>query len=132
MHPTYVASNETKPEGGCMVYTERAPRWQQFHVAPATQQIKHTVSHFGGCSNKCTIVKLQSRATTAQCVCSESENSALLKNMLQDYYFKCFRCSVAYIVGRFLESFFVSRPRDRPHRTMILHLSPSLSVNVVT
>ena len=23
---------------GCMVYTERALRWQQFHVTPATQQ----------------------------------------------------------------------------------------------
>ena len=27
-----------------MVYTELAPRWQQFHVAPAMPALKHTTS----------------------------------------------------------------------------------------
>ena len=31
-------------EHGCMVYTELAPRWQQFHVAPATPALKYTTS----------------------------------------------------------------------------------------
>ena len=29
---------------GCMVYTEFAPRRQQFHVAPAMSALKHTAS----------------------------------------------------------------------------------------
>ena len=29
---------------GCMVYTELAPRWQQFHVAPAMPALKYTAS----------------------------------------------------------------------------------------
>ena len=36
MHPTYVAWNEVKMlVHSCIVYTERAPRRQQFHMAPA-------------------------------------------------------------------------------------------------
>ena len=29
---------------GCMVYTELAPRWLQFHVAPAMPALKYTTS----------------------------------------------------------------------------------------
>ena len=29
---------------GCMVYTELAPRWLQFHVAPAMTALKYTTS----------------------------------------------------------------------------------------
>ena len=29
-------------EHGCMVYTELAPRWLQFHVAPAMPALKYT------------------------------------------------------------------------------------------
>ena len=29
---------------GCMVYTELAPRWLQFHVAPAMPVLKYTTS----------------------------------------------------------------------------------------
>ena len=29
---------------GCMVYTEPAPRWLQFHVAPAMPALKYTTS----------------------------------------------------------------------------------------
>ena len=29
---------------GCMVYTELAPRWQEFHVAPAMPALKYTTS----------------------------------------------------------------------------------------
>ena len=29
---------------GCMVYTELAPRWQQFHVAPAMPALEYTTS----------------------------------------------------------------------------------------
>ena len=40
MHPTYAASNKLhcKLVHGCMVYTEPAPRRQQFHVAPANKK----------------------------------------------------------------------------------------------
>ena len=31
-------------EHGCMVYTELAPRQQQFHVAPAMPELKNTTS----------------------------------------------------------------------------------------
>ena len=31
-------------EDGCMVYTELAPRRQQFHVAPAMPALKYTTS----------------------------------------------------------------------------------------
>ena len=31
-------------EHGCMVYTELAPRQQQFHVAPAMSALKYTTS----------------------------------------------------------------------------------------
>ena len=31
-------------EYGCMVYTELAPRWQQFHVAPAMPALEYTTS----------------------------------------------------------------------------------------
>ena len=31
-------------EHGCMVYTEHAPRRQQFHVAPAKPVLKYTTS----------------------------------------------------------------------------------------
>ena len=34
------------------------------------------------------------------------------------YYFRCFGCSAACVVGRLLESMFVSRVMDTPHRTM--------------
>ena len=37
-------------EHGCMVYTELAPRRQQFHVAPAMPALE--VHHFGGYSKK--------------------------------------------------------------------------------
>ena len=29
---------------GCMVYTELAPKWLQFHVAPAMPALKYTTS----------------------------------------------------------------------------------------
>ena len=41
--PTFVARNEVTPlelARGCMVYTERAPRRQQFGVAPAMYCVK--------------------------------------------------------------------------------------------
>ena len=31
-------------EHGCIVYAEFAPRWLQFHVAPATPALKYTTS----------------------------------------------------------------------------------------
>ena len=48
MLPTYVASalNKVTLQTGacCMVYTELAQRWQQFHMAPAMQQPNSAVS----------------------------------------------------------------------------------------
>ena len=38
--PAWVAGEFSSP--GCMVYTELAPRWQQFHVAPAMPALKYT------------------------------------------------------------------------------------------
>ena len=35
---------------GCMVYTESAPRQQQFHMALAMSTTKQCCNHFGGCS----------------------------------------------------------------------------------
>ena len=42
-HLTYVALHEVT---WCMVvwYTQNAPRWQQFHVAPAMPALKYTTS----------------------------------------------------------------------------------------
>ena len=46
MHSTYVASNEgqCKLLHGCMVYTERAPRQQQFHVSISHVTTKQRLS----------------------------------------------------------------------------------------
>ena len=45
-HLMYVALHEvTCLVHGCMVYTELAPRWQQYHVAPAVMPaLKYTTS----------------------------------------------------------------------------------------
>ena len=47
IHAPYVCCFEwrhCKPVHRCMVFTELAPRWQQFHVAPAMQQPNSAVS----------------------------------------------------------------------------------------
>ena len=66
-----------------MVYTERAPRWQQSPVAPVMRQASSAVrtalrwTFKTPC--KATVIHLESRASRAQSVCSEAENSAILK-----------------------------------------------------
>ena len=73
---------------GWMVYTELAPRRQQFHVAPAMQQPKSAISTplpriliIRAIKNKKikkdTITHSESHATCAQWVCSRAENSAI-------------------------------------------------------
>ena len=44
MHPMYVAWNKVIPGAYYMVYTESAPRWQQFHMAPVMEQPNDAVS----------------------------------------------------------------------------------------
>ena len=59
---------------GCLVYTERAPRQQQFHVAPAMQQLK---------SSLVTSVDIQNalcRATVTHCL--ELSGSSLKQRMM--------------------------------------------------
>ena len=54
-------------------------------------------------------------------------------NISRDCYFRYFRCSVARVAGRLLESLFVSRPTGIHCIEQLSQiLSPSLSVNAVT
>ena len=71
---------------GSMVYTELAPRRQQFHVAPAMQQSrsatstplpwKYKLTRY----KKDTVTLSESHETCAQWVCSRAENSAIFKS----------------------------------------------------
>ena len=64
-----------------MVYTQRAPRRQQFHVAPAMQQPESAVTTSVDIQNtlcKVIVTHSESHTTTAQWVISEAENSAIV------------------------------------------------------
>ena len=64
----------------CMVYTELAPRRQQFHVAPAMQQQNSTVItslEIQRAMCKATVTHSESRKTGEQQICSETDNSAV-------------------------------------------------------
>ena len=67
--PTFVARNEVTPlelARGCMVYTERAPRRQQFGVAPAMYCVKQQP-----------LIHSRIQTTGAKWVCAKTENSAM-------------------------------------------------------
>ena len=74
---------------GWMVYTELAPRRQQFHVAQATQQPESVISTYTTSVDlkntrykKDTVTHSESHATCAQWVCSRAENSAVEKRWI--------------------------------------------------
>ena len=61
-----------------MVYTERAQRRQQFHVATAKQRCKYTTSvDIQKLLGKATFTHSESHMTRAQYVCWAAENSAV-------------------------------------------------------
>ena len=65
----------------CMVYTELAPRRQQFQAAPAMLQpdsaCKYTTSVVFKMRHRKSLTHSESHATRAQWVCSRAENSAI-------------------------------------------------------
>jgi len=61
---------------GCMVYTEHAPRRQQFHVAPAMPALKYTTSvDIQKTRYKMLVTHLESRASAVGLL-KRAENSA--------------------------------------------------------
>ena len=60
-----------------MVYTEFALRWQQFHVAPAMQALKYTMSvNFQKTSYKKLVTHVESHASAVSLL-KRAENSAI-------------------------------------------------------
>ena len=62
---------------GCMVYTELAPRWQQFHVAPAMPALKYTtLVDIEKMRDKMLVTHVESHASTVSLL-KRAENSAI-------------------------------------------------------
>ena len=68
-----------------MVYTQRAPRWQQFHVAPTMQQLNSAVITSVDIETRC--VKRQSHNCVRlerNGVCSEAGNFCYYESLRAD------------------------------------------------
>ena len=64
-------------EHGCMVYTELAPRWQQFHVAPAMPALKYTtLVDIEKMRDKMLVTHVESHASAVSLL-KRAENSAI-------------------------------------------------------